>query len=256
MSKDLELLGLSITNITKEEALDRIDATTEGGLHTMHFVNAHCINVAAKDAEYHAILANADALFADGSGIRLAGSTLGCPPIVDNVNGTDLFPLLCSRFAKTGKRMFLLGGSAPGGVAEKAARWAEEYTGSSIIAGTYHGYFKTGEESSVIEAINASGGAELLLVALGVPPRQEKWIASVRSLLQVPPLCMGVGGALFDFYSGTVSRAPLWMRKIGLEWVWRLLLEPGRMWRRYIVGNVVFIVRLMKLRIRQGRRSG
>lgn len=248
MSKDLELLGLSITNITKEEALDRIDATTEG-LHTMHFVNAHCINVAAKDAEYHAILANADALFADGSGIRLAGSTLGCP-IVDNVNGTDLFPLLCSRFAKTGKRLFLLG-SAPG-VAEKAARWAEEYTGSSIIAGTYHGYFKTGEESSVIEAINASG-AELLLVALGVP-RQEKWIASVRSLLQVP-LCMGVG-ALFDFYSGTVSRAPLWMRKIGLEWVWRLLLEPGRMWRRYIVGNVVFIVRLMKLRIRQGRRSG
>ena len=248
MSKDLELLGLSITNITKEEALDRIDATTEG-LHTMHFVNAHCINVAAKDAEYHAILANADALFADGSGIRLAGSTLGCP-IVDNVNGTDLFPLLCSRFAKTGKRMFLLG-SAPG-VAEKAARWAEEYTGSSIIAGTYHGYFKSGEESSVIEAINASG-AELLLVALGVP-RQEKWIASVRSLLQVP-LCMGVG-ALFDFYSGTVSRAPLWMRKIGLEWVWRLLLEPGRMWRRYIVGNVVFIVRLMKLRIRQGRRSG
>lgn len=248
MSKDLELLGLSITNITKEEALDRIDATTEG-LHTMHFVNAHCINVAAKDAEYHTILAKADALFADGSGIRLAGSTLGCP-IVDNVNGTDLFPLLCSRFAKTGKRMFLLG-SAPG-VAEKAARWAEEYTGSSIIAGTYHGYFKSGEESSVIEAINASG-AELLLVALGVP-RQEKWIASVRSLLQVP-LCMGVG-ALFDFYSGTVSRAPLWMRKIGLEWVWRLLLEPGRMWRRYIVGNVVFIVRLMKLRIRQGRRSG
>ncbi|WP_320122795.1 WecB/TagA/CpsF family glycosyltransferase [uncultured Sphaerochaeta sp.] len=247
MSKDLEILGLNITNITKEEALDRIDATTES-LHTMHFVNAHCINVAAKDAEYHAILANADALFADGSGIRLAGSTLGCP-IVDNVNGTDLFPLLCSRFAKTGKRMFLLG-SAPG-VAEKAARWAEEYTGSSIIAGTYHGYFKTGEESSVIEAINASG-AELLLVALGVP-RQEKWIASVRSLLQVP-LCMGVG-ALFDFYSGTVSRAPLWMRKIGLEWVWRLLLEPGRMWRRYIVGNVVFIVRLMKLRIRQGRRS-
>ncbi|WP_319757769.1 WecB/TagA/CpsF family glycosyltransferase [uncultured Sphaerochaeta sp.] len=248
MSKDLELLGLSITNITKEEALDRIDATNEG-LHTMHFVNAHCINVAAKDAAYHAILAKADALFADGSGIRLAGSTLGCP-IVDNVNGTDLFPLLCSRFAKTGKRIFLLG-SAPG-VAEKAARWAEEYTGSSIIAGTYHGYFKSAEESSVIEAINASG-ADLLLVALGVP-RQEKWIESVRSLLQVP-LCMGVG-ALFDFYSGTVSRAPLWMRKIGLEWVWRLLLEPGRMWRRYIVGNVVFIVRLMKLKIRQGRRSG
>jgi N-acetylglucosaminyldiphosphoundecaprenol N-acetyl-beta-D-mannosaminyltransferase len=215
----------------------------------MHFVNAHCINVAAKDAEYHAILAKADALIADGSGIRLAGSTLGCP-IVDNVNGTDLFPLLCSRFAKTGKRMFLLG-SAPG-VAEKAARWAEEFTGSSIIAGTYHGYFKPAEESAVIEAINASG-ADLLLVALGVP-RQEKWIDSVRSLLQVQ-LCMGVG-ALFDFYSDTVSRAPLWMRKIGLEWVWRLLLEPGRMWRRYIVGNVVFIVRLMKLRIRQGRRSG
>nr|WP_319472972.1 WecB/TagA/CpsF family glycosyltransferase [uncultured Sphaerochaeta sp.] len=249
MSKDLELLGLNIANITKEEALDRIDAITEG-LHTMHFVNAHCINVAAKDAEYHTILGKADALFADGSGIRLAGSTLGCP-IVDNVNGTDLFPLLCSRFANTGKRIFLLG-SAPG-VTEKAARWAEEYTGSSIIAGTYHGYFKPGEEEeAVIEAINVSG-ADLLLVALGVP-RQEKWIDAVQPKLQVP-LCMGVG-ALFDFYSGTVSRAPRWMRKIGMEWVWRLLLEPGRMWRRYVVGNIVFIVRLMMLRIRQEKRSG
>ncbi len=245
---DLNLIDLSITNVTMEQALDLIESMHEG-LHTIHFVNAHCINVAAKDPEYKAILSKADALLADGSGIRLAGKWLGTP-IVDNVNGTDLFPLLCRRFADSGKRMFLLG-SAPM-VAEQAGRWACRQVNAPIIAGTHHGYFTTeDEQKAVIKEINDSG-ADLLLVALGVP-RQEKWIDASRTVLNVP-LCMGVG-ALFDFYSGTVPRAPMWMRKVGLEWAWRLAIEPRRMWRRYIVGNVVFILRLIKLRMRKSQRS-
>lgn len=245
---DLNLLGLSITNVTMDDAIALIDSVSSGR-HTMHFVNAHCINVAAKDAEYRAILGRTDALFADGSGIRLAGKWLG-NPIIGNVNGTDLFPLLCTRIAQSGKRMFLLG-SAPT-IAEKAGRWAEEHAKAAIIAGTHDGYFSTKEEQeAVIAEINASG-ADLLLVAMGVP-KQEKWIALNRERLDVP-LCMGVG-ALFDFYSGTVPRAPMWMRKVGLEWVWRLAIEPRRMWRRYIVGNVVFVTRLLKIRMRQSKRS-
>jgi N-acetylglucosaminyldiphosphoundecaprenol N-acetyl-beta-D-mannosaminyltransferase len=245
--RNLELLGLSITNVTMDEALTMIDSVHDGR-HTMHFVNAHCINVAANDAAYCAILNKADALFADGSGIRLAGKWLGSP-VVDNVNGTDLFPLLCKRFALTGKRMYLLG-SAPT-IAEKAALWATEQAQSPIIAGTHDGFFTPEEQEAVISEINASG-ADLLLVALGVP-RQEKWIEAFRDTLQIP-LCMGVG-ALFDFYSGTVPRAPLWMRKVGLEWVWRLAIEPRRMWRRYIVGNIVFVSRLLNVRMRQNKRS-
>lgn len=244
---DLSLLGLSITNVTMDEALMLISGTNEG-VHTMHFVNAHCINVAAKDEAYRTILMKADALFADGSGIRLAGKYLDCP-IVDNVNGTDLFPLLCDKFAEQNKKMFLLG-SAPE-VAHKAGLWAEMRTGKPIIAGTAHGYFKPEEEDALVAQINESG-ADLLLVALGVP-RQEKWIDQVQDRLHVP-LCMGVG-ALFDFYSGTVKRAPKWMRAIGVEWVWRLLLEPRRMWRRYVVGNIVFVVRLLKFKRKEQRRT-
>ncbi len=101
-------------------------------------------------------------------------------------------------------------------------------------------------------------GAAILLVAFGVP-RQELWIDGWRGRLE-PPVCLGVGG-LFDFYSGRIPRAPLWMREIGLEWVWRLLQEPRRMWRRYVIGNPLFLFRVWRqarhperypLAIRQG----
>jgi len=238
--QDLELLGLSITNVTMERALEMV-MDCAGERHTMHFVNAHCINIAAKDPEYHRILSQADALFADGSGIRFAGKWLGTP-IIDNVNGTDMFPLLCQACARSGKRLFLLG-AAPG-IAQQVADWTKEHTGSEVVAGYHHGFFSSAEESSVVESIHSSG-ADLLLVAMGVPA-QEKWIARLRDRLDVP-VCMGVGG-LFDFYSGSISRAPKWMRSVGIEWVWRLCMEPHRMWRRYIVGNVVFIVRIARIR--------
>ena len=245
--QDLELLGLSITNVTMEDALDMVLGAA-GGMHTMHFVNAHCINVAAKDSEYRKILSQSEALFADGSGIKLAGKWLGTP-IIDNVNGTDMFPLLCQACARSGKRLFLLG-AAPG-ITQKVADWTKEHTESEVVAGYHHGFFTSAEESSVVESINSSG-ADLLLVAMGVPT-QEKWIARLRDRLDVP-VCMGVGG-LFDFYSGSIPRAPKWMRSLGIEWVWRLCMEPRRMWRRYIVGNVVFIVRIAKIRFSRAHKE-
>jgi N-acetylglucosaminyldiphosphoundecaprenol N-acetyl-beta-D-mannosaminyltransferase len=108
------------------------------------------------------------------------------------------------------------------------------------IAGARDGYFSPEEEEGVVDAINGSG-ARILLVAFGAP-RQELWLARWRDRL-LAPVSMGVGG-LFDFYSGRIPRAPLWMREMGLEWVYRLMQEPGRMWRRYVIGNPLFLYRV------------
>lgn len=237
------LLGIPILNITMAEALDFLFSSLTGQQETqeMHFVNAHCINVAAKQDDYLAILRNAKAIFPDGTGIRKAGETLG-NPIIDNVNGTDMFPLLCARCAREGKKIYLLG-SGPS-IAEKAAQWANAHAKTDIVAGFHDGFFSKEEERTVVETINASK-ADILLVAMGVP-RQELWIHEQKNHLTVP-VAMGVGG-LFDFYSGSIARAPSWMRKTGIEWVWRLLMEPRRMWKRYIIGNAEFLLRINKIK--------
>lgn len=237
------LFDVPIDNVTMQEALDHIVETVDqGGPCTeLHFVNAHCMNVSCEDEEYRKILQESDSIFADGSGIRMAAEMMGSP-IADNVNGTDMFPLLCSRFEQEGKRIFLLG-AAPG-IAERAAAWVGENYGESVVTGSRDGFFTVDQHEEIFEEIAASQ-ADLLLVAMGVP-RQEKWIRSVRHSLPVS-CAMGVGG-LFDFYSGNISRAPGWMRSIGIEWLWRLMMEPRRMWRRYIIGNYVFIRRVKKER--------
>jgi lipopolysaccharide/colanic/teichoic acid biosynthesis glycosyltransferase len=115
------------------------------------------------------------------------------------------------------------------------------------ICGTQHGYFDEDQTDQVIDQINRANPS-VLLVAMGAP-LQELWIAKHREKLQVK-VAMGVGG-LFDFYAGQVARAPLWLREIGLEWCWRILQEPGRMWRRYIIGNPLFLYRVW----RYGKRN-
>lgn len=236
------LAGIPLANVLMSSALDIIFEAVDRKepCREMHFANAHCINVASVNEAYRTIIKQASAVFADGSGIRKAGEMLGTP-IVDNVNGTDMFPLLCRRCAEEKRSIFLLG-SEPG-IAEKTARWANEHAGSVVVSGYQDGFFPEEETASVITKINEAH-PDILLVAMGVP-RQEIWIHHHLSALQVP-VAMGVGG-LFDFFSGKISRAPGFMRKFGIEWVWRLMMEPRRMWRRYIIGNIVFLRRIKKL---------
>ncbi len=241
MSEELfTLLDVPIQNVTMEQALEQISSCTfphEGPACELHFVNAHCINVSANDEVYRRILQSSKAVYADGSGIRKAGRIMGVQ-IADNVNGTDMFPLLCRRMQDEQKRIYLLG-AAPG-TAEKVRDWVGQEIGPGVIAGVHDGFFKETELDAVLADIQHSG-ADLLLVALGVP-RQELWIRSVRDRLPVAA-AMGVGG-LFDFYSGNIPRAPRWLRAIGFEWVWRLIQEPRRMWKRYLIGNLVFLRRV------------
>ncbi|MDY0287620.1 MAG: WecB/TagA/CpsF family glycosyltransferase [Sphaerochaeta sp.] len=240
------LMDIPIDNVTMDQAIAMIWARMEEKTPSeMHFVNAHCINVAAKDPVYHEILKQSKAVFADGTGIRKAGEKLG-HPIVDNVNGTDLFPLICTECKRTGKSVFLLGGKP--GVAEKSAQWSRSHAQGDVIAGFHDGFFT--DADALIKEINASQ-ADLLLVGMGVP-RQEKWLHEHLGALTVP-VVMGVGG-LFDFYSGTISRSPLWMRRMGIEWVWRLMMEPRRMWKRYIIGNVAFLIRINMIKRAQQKQ--
>jgi len=236
----LEICGLPVDNVTMTAAVDAMMERLAAGTRTrLYFVNADCVNVAHRDAEYRRTVQRGDLVFADGSGMRLAGRLLGTP-IADNVNGTDFLPRACERLAQSGHRVFLLGGRP--GVAERMqAQLGEQYPGLQIC-GTHHGYFDR-TESHRIAAMIRESGADVLLVAFGAPA-QEKWIAEHLEATGAT-VALGVGG-LFDFYSGDMPRAPQWMRSAGVEWIYRFWREPGRLWKRYWIGNFVFTARVLR----------
>jgi exopolysaccharide biosynthesis WecB/TagA/CpsF family protein len=235
-----ELFGVPIDTVTMQRALEQIDAAVKHGRQLGHcsvltFVNAHCLNLAYHDAEYRSILNCAETVWPDGSGVRLAGR-LRRFNVPENVNGTDMLPLLCD-----GKYSLYLLGGRPGVAVRMMENLQQRYPKVRIV-GTASGYFGTPqEEERIIAEVNAAN-PDLLLVAMGVP-KQEKWITAHRGELKCGA-AIGVGG-LFDFYSGRIPRAPMWMRKAGLEWCYRLYQEPIRLFKRYIIGNPLFVWRVL-----------
>jgi N-acetylglucosaminyldiphosphoundecaprenol N-acetyl-beta-D-mannosaminyltransferase len=234
----LHFFGIDITNTKMDEAVDwMIKRVQNKATSLVAFVNPDCLNIAYGHEQYRQVLSKADRVLPDGIGINLGCRIMGVS-LLANVNGTDLFPRLCERAAAEGMSLYLLG--ARPGVAETVARNMQDRFKGLAIAGVQDGYFKPEETERVIEAINRSQ-ADILLVAFGAP-KQEQWLAEHHDKLK-PWVRVGVGG-LFDFYSGRFPRAPIWMREIGMEWAWRLLQEPSRMWRRYLIGNPLFLYRV------------
>ena len=233
---------MTIHNMTMSEAVEAIVRQLDS-TYTQHvcFINPHCANLAVQEPHYRAILKRTTYTLADGIGLKIAGKLIG-QPIKQNVNGTDLFPRLCEELAGTGQGIFLLGGHP--GVPERVRDWIHSHYPEVTVSGWQHGYFSDTQEQQVIQDI-ADSGARLLLVAFGVP-RQENWIDQHLDQTGVA-VAMGVGG-LFDFYSGRLPRAPQWLREIGGEWLYRLYQEPRRMWKRYIIGNIVFLFRVFTCR--------
>lgn len=230
--------GLHFLNLAMDDAINAIEAALVARQPTrIAFVNADCINIAATNRDYRKSMASMDWVFVDGIGMRIAGRLLQ-QPIRDNVNGTDLFPRLCEVLARNGQRLYLLG--ARPGLAAATAAWASEHFPGLQIAGTQDGYYAPSDEAHIVANIRASR-ADVLLVALGAP-RQEAWIEKHMAACNTT-IAIGVGG-LFDYYGGRIPRAPLWMRRIGIEWIFRLLQEPARLGRRYVIGNVVFLLRI------------
>ena len=243
----LELFGIEVTDTTVTDASRWLVQRADHGLSTtVGFVNAHCINVAHRDPEYRDSLNICDRVFIDGAGMKIAAKAFG-HSLQDNVNGTDLFPVLCNDAAASSTSLYLMGGRD--GIAAAAAERMCTNVAGLDIAGTDSAYFSSADdEERAIHRMNASG-AQIVLVGMGVP-LQENWIVRNRHRINAT-VVIGVGG-LFDYYSGRIQRAPLIIRKSGLEWVWRLAMEPRRLARRYLLGNIEFLARLAVLKLGSG----
>nr|WP_255603314.1 WecB/TagA/CpsF family glycosyltransferase [Oscillochloris sp. ZM17-4] len=230
--------------MTEGEVIAQADALiAAGGPHQLVTVNPEFVIEAQANPTFRAALADADIATADGFGLILAARYLGMP-LRGRVTGVELTRQLAGLCADRGYRMFLLG-AAPGVAAEAAAALQAMYPGL-IIAGTFAGSPQERHEPFLRQLI-AAARPDVLLVAYG-HPQQDLWIARNQPALQVP-LAIGVGGT-FDYLSGRVPRAPAPIRRIGLEWAYRLARQPSR-WRRIMNAVPRFAWRV----IAQGSRA-
>lgn len=236
------VFGVGVVDLSMREALDLclgVMRAPPTRAHALFFVNAHTLNLACDDPGYREVLRSADWVFGDGTGVRWAVRFLHGARLRDNVNGTDLVPALLGQ--DCGLRYYLLGASAD--AIERSAAFARQAFPGWQLVGHHHGYVALDDSDAVVEKINASR-PHLLLVGMG-NPKQERWIQAQRAKLSVP-LCMGVGG-LFDYWAGDLERAPAWLRGLGFEWLHLLLAQP-RKFRRYVLGNPLFLLRLVRER--------
>ena len=240
----LSVLGVPVTDMSMDAALGTLEQmlAQTAKSNAVFFVNAHTLNLACDEPRFGDVLRSAERVFGDGTGVRWAVRILHGHALRDNVNGTDVVPLLFSRLAGRGLRYFLLG-NTPERIAAAAAHARAAYPGWTL-AGAHHGFLGEGDHAAVIDQINASG-AHMLLVGMG-NPLQEQWIARHLPQLRVP-LCMGTGG-LFDYWVGDLARAPLWARRIGFEWLHLLIRQPHKA-RRYLLGNPKFLLRVLRSRL-------
>ncbi|MFT8319116.1 MAG: WecB/TagA/CpsF family glycosyltransferase [Sporolactobacillus sp.] len=205
----------------------------------LFFLNDHGFNIAQRDPDYLAILNHADLLLNDGLGVML-GAKIWNIHLEENLNGTDLIPRLLNLCQENDWSVFLLG-AREAAVKSAATRLQQQFP-SLQISGSHSGYMNN--EQAIVQSINQSG-ADVLLVGMGMP-LQEKFIARHHAEL-APSLRIAVGGYI-DFASGMKKRAPKIMRRLNLEWLFRMILEPRRMWRRNVVGHLQFFIRVIALK--------
>jgi len=222
MLETIELFGVRVHRLTMEDAVAAVDGfLREGGARQVVTADTSMLVMAQRDPELREIINTAALVTPDSFGVLWAAHHLGLP-LEERVTGVDLMERICARCAESGRKVFLFG-AAPGVAEEAAARLKERFPGLQV-AGTRHGFFKPDEEEGITAEIAASG-ADVLFVALGVP-RQEKWIA--RSLDRTGvSVAIGVGGS-FDVFSGRVKRAPRWVQRCNLEWLYRLCKNPRK----------------------------
>jgi N-acetylglucosaminyldiphosphoundecaprenol N-acetyl-beta-D-mannosaminyltransferase len=238
----LAVLGVTITDVTMSEAVEIVHGMLccrDGRARSVYFVNAHSLNTATVDRTYRDVLNSSDIVFGDGTGVRWAARLRGIR-LRDNVNGTDLVPALLTSTAGLGYRYFLLGTD------EESIRQAADHAMAAFpgwtLAGYHHGYLRNAElDARAVDCINRAR-PDLLLVGMG-NPLQERWIDAHRKQLSVP-VCMGVGG-LFQYWAGTLRRAPQWLRGRGFEWLGILAQQPKKA-SRYLVGNPLFLARILR----------
>ena len=215
-------------------------------------VNAHCLNLCHGDEGLRRFFAGADVVFCDGVGVRLAARMLG-GRLPERITYADWLPRLATLAEERGFTLFFLG--ARPGVAREAARRLRRFHAGLKIVGVRHGFFDHGggspENGTVVAEINAAR-PDILLVGLGMP-LQERWLMENHHRLDVGVAL--TGGAVFDYASGRLRRGPHVLPDNGFEWLARLLVEPRRLWRRYLLGNPLFLARILSQRWRRSMGS-
>ena len=237
------ILGVLIEDVPFDEAVRQLRIDVRGpARRTLFFANAHTLQLAHRSAEFRRVLNAADRVFGDGTGVRWAARLQGVR-LSANLNGTDLIPAFMQAAGGDGLCYYLLGAS-PDVVARTAAVTTARFPGWTLV-GSHHGFLDAPASERVVADIEATR-PHLLLVGMGNPV-QEQWIAANRDRLE-SNLAIGVGG-LFSYLSGDYRRAPLAMRRLGLEWL-AILFTQRQKWARYVVGAPSFLLSVVVERLR------
>jgi N-acetylglucosaminyldiphosphoundecaprenol N-acetyl-beta-D-mannosaminyltransferase len=239
----IDVLGVGVDPITVDELHAEIARLVRDGRPSLILnVNVYCLNLSYEDAALRNSLNSADVLFCDGAGVMLAARMLG-GRIPARITYAAWIWRLADFAAAEGFSLYFLG--ARPGVAQEAARRLRERHPGLRIVGVRHGYFDhsagSAENEAVLEEINVAA-PDILLVGLGMP-LQERWLTQNRQGLNAGVVLSG--GAVFDYVSGRVRRGPPILTESGFEWLARLLNEPRRLWRRYLLGNPLFLSRVL-----------
>jgi len=239
-----EILGVPLAITDYERTLDWVDAAVAAGRRSYLCVAAvHTVMACREDRELRAAVLGADFTVPDGQPLVWALNALG-HELPGRVYGPELMDRACARAARTGARHYLYGGRNQGALAELARMLRLRHPGLKIVGGHCPPFraLSAAEEDALADEINRSG-ADVVWVGIGVP-KQEKWMARMRDRLDAPVL-VGVGAA-FDFHAGLVPQAPDALQRLGLEWAFRLVQEPRRLWRRYLRYNPRFVTGFLR----------
>lgn len=255
MAGIVNVLGVRIDDVSADQLTALIDQFVATGRRARAlYVNAHGLNLAHAAPWMRDYLNASEVVFADGVGVTIASRMLGHRSGLSRIPITDWIWDLAGLAATREYSMFLVG-SRPG-VADRAAERLRERHPGLKIAGTLDGYFdKTSGcrgNADALAVINAAR-PEIIVVGFGMP-MQERWLLENRD--EIDGAVVISGGAVLDYTAGEVRRGPSWLTNHGLEWLARLVIEPRRLWRRYVLGNPLFLWRVLRQRIAGGRAGG
>jgi N-acetylglucosaminyldiphosphoundecaprenol N-acetyl-beta-D-mannosaminyltransferase len=241
MNNKVTLFDIPIDALTMDQTIVIIDNSIKNGVQIVqNSINANKVVLMKKDSRLKKSLLEADIVNADGQSIVWSSKILK-KPLPQRVAGIDLMANIMRLASINQYKVYLLGAKE-----EVVANVCHHYNylyNTKIVVGYRNGYYQKEEEPIIIEGIRKSG-AQILFIAIP-SPQKELFIQKYRGQLPNVSFMMGVGGS-FDVVSGKISRAPKWMQKLGLEWFYRLVQEPGKMWHRYLIGNISYLILLLK----------
>jgi len=250
MRPKVNLVGVEIDNVDRAEALERISALVRERRPSLVVTpNVDHLIALQSDPEFREIYRNAALVLTDGVPLLWAARFLGTP-IREKLSGSDIFGDICRLAAERSFRVFFMGGRQGAAIAASEVM-RRAHPGLQVV-GVYappFGFERDAAESARIDSMLTEARPDILFLGLGAP-KQEKWAARNSSRLGIP-ITVGIG-ITFEYTAGVVRRAPVWMQRVGLEWLFRLLMEPGRLWRRYLLSDPKFFWLVLKQRVGRG----